>query len=93
MIFFCQNRHFLSIAGPVPNVDQAYTQPYTFGIRIKRIICQIRHELRLPFTKYALVEKKRWMVDPMEEFSERCLKIGRKQAPARRGVKNITCGS
>ena len=33
MIFFCQNRHLL------------YTQPYSFGGRIKLIICQIRYEL------------------------------------------------
>ena len=34
-----------SIAGPLPNVVQAYTQPYSFGGRIKLIIWQIRHEL------------------------------------------------
>ena len=28
-----------------PSVVQAYTQPYSFGGRIKLIICQIRHEL------------------------------------------------
>ena len=27
-----------------PSVVQAYTQPYSFGRRIKLIICQIRHE-------------------------------------------------
>ena len=31
-----------SIAGPP---SEAYTQPYSFGGRIKPIICQIRHEL------------------------------------------------
>ena len=31
--------------GPLPSVVQAYTPPYSFGGRIKLIICQIRHEL------------------------------------------------
>ena len=31
--------------GIFPSVVQAYTQPYSFGGRIKLIICQIRHEL------------------------------------------------
>ena len=30
-----------------PSIVQAYTQPYSFGGRIKLIICQIRHELRV----------------------------------------------
>ena len=34
-----------SIAGPLPSVVQAHTQPYSFGGSIKLIICQIRHEL------------------------------------------------
>ena len=34
-----------SIAGPLLSVVQAYTQTYSFGGRIKLIICQIRHEL------------------------------------------------
>ena len=34
-----------SIAGPLPSVVQGYTQPYSFGGKIKLIICQIRHEL------------------------------------------------
>ena len=34
----------MSIVGPLPSVVQAYTQPYSFGGRIKLIICQIRHE-------------------------------------------------
>ena len=34
-----------SIAVPLPKVVQAYAQPYSFGRRIKLIICQIRHEL------------------------------------------------
>ena len=34
-----------SIAGRLPSVVQAYTQPYSFDGRIKLIICQIRHKL------------------------------------------------
>ena len=34
-----------SIASPLSSVVQAYTQTYSFGGRIKLIICQIRHEL------------------------------------------------
>ena len=34
-----------SIAGPLPSVNQAYTEPCSFGGRIKLIICQVRHEL------------------------------------------------
>ena len=34
-----------SIAGPFPSVIPAYTQPNSFGGRIKLIICQIRPEL------------------------------------------------
>ena len=34
-----------SNAAIFPNVVQAYTEPYSFGGRIKLIICQIRHEL------------------------------------------------
>ena len=40
MMIFCT-----SIAGPLPNIVQAYTQQYSFGGRIKLIICQIRYEL------------------------------------------------
>ena len=36
---------YKSIAGLLPSVVQAYTQPYSFGGRIKLIICQIKHEL------------------------------------------------
>ena len=36
---------FQSNAAIFPNVVQAYTQPYSFSVRIKLIICQIRHEL------------------------------------------------
>ena len=35
-----------SIAGPP---SEAYTQPYSFGRRIKLIICQIRHELSVTY--------------------------------------------
>ena len=34
-----------SIAGPLHSIIQAYTQPYSFGGRMKLIICQIKHEL------------------------------------------------
>ena len=37
---FCE-----SIAGPLTSIVQAYTQPYSFGGRIKPIIYHIRHEL------------------------------------------------
>ena len=36
---------YKSIAGPLPSVAEAYTQPYSFGGRLKLIICQIWHEL------------------------------------------------
>ena len=46
MIFFARIGIFCkSIACPFPSVVQAHTQPYSFGGRIKLIICQIRHEL------------------------------------------------
>ena len=34
-----------SISRSQASIVQTYTQPYSFGIRIKLIICQIRHEL------------------------------------------------
>ena len=34
-----------SIAGSLPSVIQAYTQPYSFGGSTKLILCQIRYEL------------------------------------------------
>ena len=46
MIFFAKIGIFCkSIAGPLPSVVEAYTQPYSFGGRIKLIICEIRHEV------------------------------------------------
>ena len=36
---------FTKIVAIFPSVVQAYTQPYSFGVRINLIICQIRHEL------------------------------------------------
>ena len=46
MIFIAKIGIFCkSIAGPLPSILQAYTLPYSFGGRIKLIICQIRHEL------------------------------------------------
>ena len=51
-----------SIAGPLPSVVQAYTQPYSFGGRIKLIICQIRHELSVIIHEISTSWKKnvRW---------------------------------
>ena len=40
-----------SLVGPLPSVVQAYTQPYSFGVKIKLIICQIRHELSVTIHK------------------------------------------
>ena len=34
-----------SIAGSLSSIVQAYTLPYSFGERMKLIICQIRHDL------------------------------------------------
>ena len=49
MIFFAKIGIFCkSIAGPL---SEAYTQPYSFGGRIKLIICQIRHELSVTIQK------------------------------------------
>ena len=41
-----------------PKVVHAYIQTYSFGGRIKLIICQIRHELSITITKKALIENK-----------------------------------
>ena len=41
-----------------PSVVQAYTQPYSFGGRIKLIICQIRHELSVTVHKISTSWKK-----------------------------------
>ena len=51
-----------SIAGPVPRVDQACTQPYSFGGRIKLIICQIMRELSVTVDEISTSWKKyvRW---------------------------------
>ena len=46
MIFFAKIGIFCkSIADPLPSIVQACTQPFSFGGRIKLIICQNRHEL------------------------------------------------
>ena len=44
-----------SIAGPL---REAYTQPYSFGGRIKLIICQIRHELSVTILSLFIFEEK-----------------------------------
>ena len=44
--FFAKIRIFCkSIAGPLHTFVQTYTQPHSFGGRIKLTICQIRYEL------------------------------------------------
>ena len=53
-----------SIAGPLPSVVQAYTQPYWFGGRIKLIICQIRHELSVTIHEISASWKKNVTVNP-----------------------------
>ena len=51
-IFFAKISIFCkSIADPLPSVVQAYTEPYSFGGRIKLITCQIRHELSVTIHK------------------------------------------
>ena len=57
IVIFC-----ISIAGPLPSVVQAYTQPYSFSGRIKLIICQIRHELSDTIHKISTSWKKRQFV-------------------------------
>ena len=54
-----------SIAGLLPRVVQAYTQPYKFGGRIKLIICQIRHELSVTIHKIGI--HIHW---PLQPFSQ-----------------------
>ena len=51
-IFSCILQHyhdFLSNVAIFTKVVQAYTQAYSFGGRIKLIICQIRHELSVTY--------------------------------------------
>ena len=53
-----------SIARPLPSVAQAYTQqPYSFGGRIKLIICQIRHGICITIHEVSTIWKKnvRWL--------------------------------
>ena len=40
-----------SIAGPHPSIVQAYSQQYSYGGRLKLIICQIRHEINTSWKK------------------------------------------
>ena len=52
MIFILQYYHdFQSNVAIFPSIVQAYTQPYSFGGRIKLIICQIWHELSVSIHK------------------------------------------
>ena len=48
-----------SIAGPLSSVVQAYTQPYSFGGKIKLIFCQIRHELSVTIHETSTSWKKK----------------------------------
>ena len=48
-----------SIAGPLPSVVQAYIQPYSFGGRIKLIICQIKQELSVIIHEIGTIWKKK----------------------------------
>ena len=61
MIFFSKIGIFCkSIAGPLPSVVQAFTQPYSFGGSIKLIICQIRHELSVHEISTSWKKNVRW---------------------------------
>ena len=53
-----------SIAGPISSVVQAYIQPYSFGGRIKLIICQIRRELSVTIHEISTSWKKTLDVGP-----------------------------
>ena len=60
MIFFL-SKSASSVSRSVaifPSVVHAYTQPYTFGGRIKLIICQIRHELSVTIHEISTSWKK-----------------------------------
>ena len=59
-----------SIAGPFPNVVQAYTQQYLFGERIKLIICQIRHELSVTIHEIntSWIKNVRWQKGPPQSL-------------------------
>ena len=65
MIFFFAKISIFckSIASPFPSVVQAYTQPYSFGGRIKLLICPIRHELSVTIHEISTIWKesvRRW---------------------------------
>ena len=58
---FCCQKSAFSISRSVtifPSVVQAYTAPYSFGGRIKLIICQIRHELSATIHQISISWKK-----------------------------------
>ena len=63
--FFCQNRQifYKSIAGRLPSIVQVYTQPYSFGGRIKLIIYQIRHELSVTIHETSTSWRKKKTLD------------------------------
>ena len=57
---------FQSNVAILPSVVQAYTQPFSFSGRIKQIIRQIIHDLRVTIQISTCWKKKRQMADPMK---------------------------
>ena len=71
MIFFAKIGIFCkSIIGPLPSIVQAYIQSYSFGGRIKLIICRIRHELSVTIHEISTSwkKKKRYMANPIHIY-------------------------
>ena len=70
VLLFCQNPYaifahilqhyhdFQSNVAIFPSVVQAYTQPYSFGGRMKLIICQIKHKLSITIHEVSTSWKK-----------------------------------
>ena len=58
-IFFNITYDFQSNVAIFPSVVQTYTQPYSFGGRIKLIICQIRYELSVTIHEISTSWKKK----------------------------------
>ena len=78
MVFFAKICTFCkSIAGPLPSVVQAYTQPYSFGERIHLIICQIRHEVSVTIYEINTRWKKnvRWRTHNKYQYNVRFREI------------------
>ena len=55
---------FLSNVAIFPSIVQAYTHPYSYGGRIKLIICKIRHELSVTIHEINTSWKKRLGGEP-----------------------------